>query len=691
MNENDDLFESVDDIFDIDSSISDFLDDSLFPDYAELDDIFDVDTSVERATAFSLAQENAGSDTFLLESDDYDIDVFEDFISEAQSRGLGLQKHKVIDKSYPDAIGRSKEYSMFISRWNKILEEINTTKKMNKRGTLLVEELVSLIDTNAIRIIHNNTFKEEEAKGKELFPTRLSRIFSKMFYSGEWNPERVYEDALAVLAADKRRLSDADKVQLRKEIDILTKHAHLILTREKGRPVYNRPEIDNIAVFFSPESLICECGGRSDVQFDLPIVPLTAMVVTTLRNKKHHVVVANPPYRCRDCGEYICLPEIFVDNVEQAIKEMIQEMKINFKGIAFYRPNLQELMQRLPPELTSLLKDEKHIFDEEDFHLPEKSAESDDYLNLYKTLIKRFAGETKSYIDFVDFETFVASVVQTLETYSIFTLSYEIYVLEDERRMTLEQTLLWMKNNLARIASIKYFTRRITLEEVLPPVLSLLRKVYNLRYLADHGNFKKPLVSMKVVSREKPRTEVPYAALWDYYTYLQLLGAGEVSGLSITDYYWSDEEKLFLTRPMSHKYGYDEYKQLLLSGHTWKGFESEYFNTANLGVYFELKTSLEQDYKKFLTANLYPLPMYVASPYIEKDICLRLVAAHKIARLIETGDESQIGEACFLMRDATSYMDIVRMLLADTSFVEESLPLRVENRGLFNELDNDSV
>jgi len=653
------------------------------PDYAELDDIFDADNSIERAAMFSLAQD-IGSDMLLLESDGYNTDVFADFVGEAQSRGLGLQKHKVIDQTAPDSIGRGKEYSMFITRTEKIANAINSTKKMNQQGTMLKEELISVINSNAIKVIDGRPF---EHTSLESFPIWLAKTFAVMHFENEWDMDAVYEKAVEIFANERRRLCDVDKHQLRKELDVLAQKTRLLIGQEKGRSVYKRPEIDNIAVFFSPDSLICKCGGRSEVQFEYPIVPLTAMVITTRKNKKHQVVVANPPYRCRDCDDFICLPEIFVDNVEQVIKEMIQDLKINFKGIAFYRPNLQELMQRLPPELSSLLKEEKGVIFSEDFELSTQESKSDDYINLYKTLIKRFTGGTKTYIDFVDFETFVASVVQTLETFSIFTLSYEIYVLDDERRMSLEQTLSWMQNNLARIAGVKYFTRRISLEEVLPPVLALLQKAYSLRYLVDHGNFKKQLESMKAVSRERPKTEVPYAALWDYYTYLQVLGSCEVQ--SITDFYWADETELPLAKPMSHKYGYKEYKQLLMSDHIWKGFESAYFDTSKLGIYFEFLSEMSKDSKKFFSAFLYPLPIHVPSPVIEKSVNPRLVAAHKIARLIEIGEESYIGETCYQMRDVTPYMGVVKLLLADTSFVEDSLPLRVENRGLFNELDDE--
>lgn len=689
MNEDDDLFAGEGEILDIDIDFfTSDVDENQFPSYAELDDIFDIDDSAARAAMFSIAQDTE-RDLLLLEGDGYDIDIFSDFVDEVQSRGLGLQKHKVIDQASPDTIGREKEYSMFLTRLGKITNAISDPKKMDRRGTMLIEGLISVIKSPAVQLINDDPFEHDT--GSESFPLWLSKTFGAMHTEDSWNIDTVYEKATSIFFNERRRLSDDDKLQLRKELEILAQKACLILDLEKDRSVYNRPEIDNIACFFSPDSLICECGGRSEVHFNYPIVPLTAMIITTLKNKKHQVVVANPPYRCRDCGDFICLPEIFVDNVEQVVKEMIQDLKINFKGIAFYRPNLQELMQRLPPELSSLLKEEKGVILAEEFEMATEAVESDDYLNLYKTLVKRFVGGTKFYIDFIDFETFVASAVQTLETFSIFTLSYEIYVLEDERRMNLEQTLLWMQDNLARIAGVKYFTRRITLGEVLPPVLILLQKAYNLRYLVDHGNFKKPLESMKVVLRERPKTDIPYAALWDYYTYLQVLSSDEVLGLSITDYYWSEEEKLPLAKPMSHKYGYTGYKQLLMSDHIWRGFESGYFDTSKLSIHFELLFEITKDRREFLSTHLYPLSDRVPSPTIEKGVSPRLVAAHKIARLIEIEEETYIGEVCYQLRDTVSYMQIVSSLLADTSFVEESLPLRIENRGLFNELDNNFI
>ena len=658
-----------------------------FPSYAELDDIFDADDSVEKAALFSLAQDT-GSDVLLLESSDYDLDVFADFVEEAQNRGLGLQKHKVIDQANPDTIGQGKEYSMFLTRLKKIMGAINDTKKMNQMGTLLIEGLASVINSNAIQILHDRPIEHSSA---ETFPNWLAKTFAPMHIENNWDMDWVYEKTLEIFASERRRLNDSEKVRIKKELEILAQKTRIVINQEKGRSVYNRPVVGNIACFFSPDSLICECGGRSDVQFDFDIVPLTAMVVTTRKNKKHHVVVANPPYRCRDCGDFICLPEIFVDVVEQAIKEIIQDLKINFKGIAFYRPNLQELMQRLPSELSSLLKEEKGVILVDEYPTSLKGGGYNDYLGLYLTLIKRFVGEAKSYIDYVDFETFVASVVQTLETKSIFTLTYELYVFEDERRMNLEQTLIWMKNNLARIAGIQYFTKRRYLEEVLPPVLALLQKAYILRYLADYGNFKQPLSSMKIISRERPRVQIPFAALWDYYTYLQAIDSSDVGGLSILDYYWADEDELLLVKPMSHKYGYTDYKQLLLSGHVWKCFESEYFDSSKLEIHAELLSLIIQDREKFMEDYLYPLPSRVSPPYIEGDINLRLVAAHKIATLIESGDEAYIGEVCFQLRDTVSYMQLVDKVLEDTDFIEDSTPLRLENRGLFNELDYDSI
>lgn len=687
MREDIDLFSGEGELVDLDIDLFGVEEEKPFPSYAELDDLFDVDDSAEKAALFSLAQDT-GSDILLLESSDYDVDIFADFVEEAQSRGLGLQKHKVIDQANPDTIGQGKEYTMFLTRLKKVAGAINDTKKMNQTGTLLIEGLASVINSNAIQVLHDRPIEYNSA---ETFPNWLAKIFAQMHVENDWDMEWVYEKTLEIFAGERRRLNDNEKVQIKKELEILAQKTRLVIDQEKGRSVYNRPVIDNIACFFSPESLICECGGRSEIQFDFEIVPLTAMVMTTRKNKKHHVVVANPPYRCRDCGDFICLPEIFVDAVEQAIKGMIQDLKINFKGLAFYRPNLQELMQRLSPELSSLLKEEKDIILVDEVTPSKKNTCDGDYLGLYLTLVKRFTGEIKTYVDFVDFETFVASVVQTLETKSIFTLTYELYVFEDERRMNLEQTLVWIKNNLARIAGIRYFTKRRSLEEVLPPILALLQKAYNLRYLADHGNFKQPLDTMKTVSRERPKINIPFAALWDYYTYLQIIGSSDVGGQSILDYYWADEDELLLVKPMSHTYGYTEYKQLLLSDHIWKGFESEYFDNSKLKIHSELLSLMKKDRTGFLSAYLYPLPARVSSPFVESDINSRLVAAHKIATLIESGDEDYIGEACFQMRDHMSYMQLVDSILTDTSFIEESLPLRVENRGLFNELDNDSV
>jgi hypothetical protein len=251
--------------------------------------------------------------------------------------------------------------------------------------------------------------------------------------------------------------------------------------------------------------------------------------------------------------------------------------------------------------------------------------------------------------------------------------------------------LHWLQNNLSRIAGIQYFSKRIALEEVLPPVLLLLKEAYSLRYLLDHGNFKKSLNSMKTVSRDSVRIEVPVEALWDYYSYLKVFSPDKIFGQSITDYYWAEEEELPLAKPMSHKYGYVEYKNLLLSNHIWKGFESSYFDLSGLNITYEMLSLMKKDSEKFLRKYVYPLPVNISSPTIEVTVNSRLVAAHKIARLIEIGEEAYIGDFCFQMKDTVSYMGIVKQLLNDSSFVEESLPLRTENRGLFSELDYNVV
>ena len=663
------------------------IDNDLEVSYEELDAIFDLDDSIEKAAIFS-ARSGKDNNLLLLESSEYDMDVFSDFVTETQQNALGLQKLKIIDASDLEGIGKGKEYSMFLTRLQKILGVINDVKKMNQVGSLLIDKLTETINSNVVRVLHDRPIP---FGGIETFPNWLAKIFSSMYIEEEWDLEAVYEKVKEIFAIEGRRLSEDEKAQIRKELDILSKKTRLVIDQEKGRAIYNTPIVNNIACYFTKDSLICECGGRSDIQFDLDIVPLSALILTTQRNKKQFVVMANPPYLCRVCDSYICLPEIFVDSAEQAVKEIILDMKINFKGFAFYRPPLQDLLKRLPSDSVNYFKtDEDLVISPVNTGIIDKKSSMNSYVFLYLSLIKRFTQEKEFYIDYSDFEKFVASVVQTLETNSIFTLSYEIYVFEDDRRMSLEQTLEWLSNNLCYIAGIQYFTSRWTLSEVLPPVLTLLIKAYVVRYLVDQGNFKKLPECMKIQRREIKRKSVPPAVLWDYYSYMCALTPENMDNISIQDFYWTDQS-IHLVNPMSHNFGYSEYKKLLNEGKYWLGFDSSYFDTSKKVIYAKLLDIMDKNSDKFLKEYVFPLPVKLSYPKLESEIDTRLLAAHKIATMIENGSEGYIGETCFHLQHTSTYSEILSQILLNSTFIGENTPLFTENRGLFDELNNNNV